>query len=107
MRTLLRALALGLAMGSLVAAGAVAQTPPRDPNMPDPRTVPPEKMAPEEPKATGPTGETLSEKLNRTEGVIKPPPIGDGEAVLPPPRMPNMPVITPPGTLPSDPVQPK
>ena len=105
MRTVLRATAIGLVIGGLVAANALAQTQPRDPNRPDPRTVPPEKMA--EPNATGSTGETLSDKLERSDGVIKPPPTGDTEAVLPPPRMPNMPVIRPPGTSPSDPVQPK
>lgn len=101
--------ALILGLSGFMAAGALAQTQPRDPNMPDPMTVPAEKMAPQEPSATGSTrtGETLSEKLRQSEGVIKPPAIGDNEAVVPPPQVPDMPVIRPPGMSPSDPVQPK
>ena len=95
----------GLILGGLLAtSAAVAQMQPRDPNMPDPRNVPAEKM---DPGTTGSTGGTLSDRLERSEGVIKPPPTGDNEAVVPPPRNPSMPVITPPGTSPTDPVQPK
>ena|SRR5919112_2116429 len=92
----------------MLATPALAQTQPRDPNMPSPNNVPAEKMAPD-PGTTGSTGSggTLSEKLNRNEGVIKPPATGDTEAVVPPPQVPDMPVIKPPGTSPSDPVQPK
>jgi len=52
---------------------ALAQSPiqPRDPNMPDPKTTIPEKIRPEEPDTTGSTG-NLSDKLSRSEGVIKP-----------------------------------
>jgi hypothetical protein len=97
----------GLVLGGLLATSAWAQMQPRDPNMPDPKTVPAEKIEPQEPGTTGSTGGTLSDRLERSEGVIKPPPVGDSEAVVPPPRMPSMPVITPPGTSPTDPVQPK
>ena len=94
--------------GGMLATPVFAQTQPRDPNMPDPKSVPAEKMAPD-PGTTGSTGSggTLSERLDRSDGVIKPPATGDTEAVVPPPQMPNMPVIRPPGTSPSDPVQPK
>ena len=105
----------GLAVIALagMTATALAQAPsaPRDPNMPDPKTVPAEKMAPEmtprDPGSTGSTG-TLSDKLEKSDGVIKPPPMGSEMVVRPPVSNPNsMPVITPPGTSPSDPVQPK
>jgi hypothetical protein len=96
-----------VALTAFLASGAFAQTPPRDPNMPDPKATIPEKIAPEEPGTTGSTGQTLSDKLQQGEGVIKPPATGDNEAVMPPQQMPSMPVITPPGTSPSDPVQPK
>ena len=104
---LLRLLGTVVALGGLT-AGVVAQTPPRDPNMPDPKSVPAEKMAPDI-GSTGSTssGRTLSDRLERSDGVLKPPAVGDSEAVVPPPRMPDMPVITPPGTSPTDPIQPK
>src|SRR4051812_13306714 len=62
------------ALGGMMLAAAVAQTPapPRDPNMPDPKTVPPEKIAP--PLTTGSIGQTLSDKLGKSDGVITPPP---------------------------------
>jgi hypothetical protein len=99
-----------LALAGLTAT-AFAQAPSarRDPNMPDPKTVPAEKIRPQEPGSTGSTGgQTLSERLEQTEGVIKPPPMGSEMVVRPPVANPNsMPVITPPGTSPSDPIQPK
>ena len=56
----------GLAVIALagMTATALAQAPaaPRDPNMPDPKTVPAEKMAPQDPGSTGSTG-TLSDCL--------------------------------------------
>jgi hypothetical protein len=98
-----------LALASFSAtAFAQAPTAPRDPNMPDPSTVPAEKIRPQEPGSTGSTGGTLSDKLEKSDGVIKPPPMGSEMVVRPPVSNPNaMPVITPPGTSPSDPVQPK
>jgi hypothetical protein len=97
-----------LALGALASTAALAQMQPRDPNMPDPKTVPPEKMAPpRDPGSTGSTG-TLSDKLEKSDGVIKPPPMGSEMVVRPPVSNPSaMPVITPPGTSSSDPVQPK
>ena len=94
-----------------LATAALAQAPaqPRDPNMPDPKTVPAEKIAPQEPGSTGSTGPSLSDKLQASEGVIRPPTTATPEmTVRPPVPNPNStPVITPPGTSPSDPVQPK
>ena len=97
-----------LALAGLATA-ALAQTQPRDPNMPDPKTVPAEKIRPQEPGSTGSTGPSLSDKLQASDGVIKPPATGTPEmTVRPPVPNPNStPVITPPGTSPSDPVQPK
>jgi hypothetical protein len=106
MTTAKRILAI-VALSGVMAASAVAQTHPRDPNMPDPKTTIPEKVEPQDPGTTGSTGQTLSDKLQQNEGVLKPPATGDTEAVVPPPQMPSMPVIKPPGTSPSDPVQPK
>ena len=102
---------LGVAALALVGftTAALAQMQPRDPNMPDPKTVPAEKIRPQEPGSTGSTGPSLSDKLQASEGVIKPPATGTPEmTVRPPVPNPNStPVITPPGTSPSDPVQPK
>jgi hypothetical protein len=93
------------------ATAALAQTPaqPRDPNMPDPKTVPAEKIRPQEPGSTGSTGPSLSDKLQASEGVIRPPETATPDmTVRPPVPNPNStPVITPPGTSPFDPVQPK
>jgi hypothetical protein len=97
-----------VALSGVMAASASAQIQPRDPNMPDPQTTIPDKLAPQEPGSTGSTGGNLSDRLERTEGVIRPPATGDGEAVIPtPPAAGAMPVIPPPGTSPTDPVQPK
>lgn len=96
-----------VALSGFMAASALAQTQPRDPNMPDPRSTIPEKVDPEGPGTTGSTGQTLSDKLEQSEGVLKPPATGDTEAVVPPAQTPRMPVIKPQGTSPSDPVQPK
>ena len=86
------------------ATGASAQTlqAPRDPNMPDPRNVPPEKIAPQDPNATGTTSEgggNLTERLDRTDGVIKPPANVDPGIVTraPVPDPNTTPVIRPQG----------
>jgi hypothetical protein len=105
-----RTLAAGLALSGMLATGSLAQTQPRDPNMPNPNTVPAEKMAPDM-GTTGSTGsgETLSDRLSRTDGVIKPPVTGTPDMTVPAP-VPNpgtTPVIPPPGTSPTDPIQPK
>jgi hypothetical protein len=97
------------ALGGMMLAAAVAQTPApsRDPNMPDPKTVPPEKIAP--PLTTGSIGQTLSDKLGKSDGVITPPSSGDADMRVKPP-VPNpdkMPVLPPPGRSPTDPIQPK
>jgi hypothetical protein len=98
------------ALGGFAMSAAVAQSPapPRDPNMPDPKNVPAEKVAPPLSDSTNATGQTLSDKLEKTEGVITPPPMGSGMVVQPPvPNPGTTPVIPPPGSSPTDPVQPK
>ena len=89
----------------LVATGsaALAQAPvpqQQAPNMPAANETIPEKIAPNEPSTTGATGGTLSEKLEASDGVIKPPTNMDPEMAVPAP-VPNpgtTPVIPPPGS---------
>jgi hypothetical protein len=98
----------------LVVSGVApsAQTRQQAPNMPPPDTTIPEKIKPQDPSATGSTGagESLSEKLESTEGVIKPPSGIDPEITTPAP-VPNpgtTPVIPPPGSPGGNPaVRPK
>jgi hypothetical protein len=97
--------------GSLVAAASAQTTvQPRDPNMPAPQNTIPEKM--EEPSTTGTVGpnDTLSEKLEATDGVIRPPSNIAPDMTVPAP-VPNpgtTPVIPPPGSPGGDPsIQPR
>jgi hypothetical protein len=92
---------LGVATALALTGTALAQVPaqPRDPNMPDPKTTIPEKIETDVPPVTGST-ETLSERLDRTDGVIRP-----REGAAPDMRVPapvpnpgTTPVIPPPGT---------
>jgi len=58
---------------ALCGSGALAQVPTlpqQAPNMPEAKDVPAEKVAPGEPLGTG---STLSDKLRRSDGVIRPP----------------------------------
>lgn len=91
----------GVALAMVLTSGlALAQaTGPRDPNMPDPRNVPAEKIKPEMPLSTGTPGSTLSERLEKSDGVIKPQGDPDpGITVRPPvPNPGTTPVIPPPG----------
>lgn len=65
----------------------------RDPSVPGPQNTVPEKM-----DSTRPT-ETLSDRLERSDGVIKPPDVGSGMTVRPPvPDPGTTPVIPPPGS---------
>lgn len=80
------------------------QPQPRDPNMPAPQNTIPEKI-----DQTGTTG-TLSERLEKSDGVIRPnASIDPGIAVRPPvPEPGTTPVIRPPGSPGGDQsVQPK
>ena len=97
--------ATAAALGALVvpaAAPAIAQQarPPVLPQAPDPRTDVPEKV---DPRPLAPSDEstgTLSDKLNRSRGVIAPPANVDPAIRVPAP-VPDpgtTPVIPPPGT---------
>ena len=76
--------------------------PPQAPNMPPTDQVIPEKIAPQEPSSTGTVGSgaTLSDKLEATDGVIRPPSNIDPEitAPAPVPDPGTTPVIRPPGS---------
>lgn len=89
------ALAGALSFG--IAAGAAAQTPvqpqPKDPNMPAPHNTVPEKLEGRPGDTTG----SLSDRLERSDGVIKPPTGGAGRTITPPDTG-TMPVIPPPGS---------
>lgn len=75
------------------------------PNMPPLQQMPPEKVdpkgiQPEDPSSTGSTGKSLSEKLEQSDGVIRPPATGTPDMTVPAP-VPNpgtTPVIPPPGS---------
>ena len=87
-------------------------TVPRPPQTPGP-TPPPTPTPSPGPNTPGspaiPRGETLSEHLDRTDGVIRPPPVGDPDIVQQPPDTnATIKVIPPPGEPGGDPnVQPK
>ena len=101
---------------SVTSLAAVAQTPPSQtsPNMPDRTQTIPEKVEPpvQDPRSTAPAqpAESLSERLDKTDGVITPPADLDPEMSVKPPLQErgNMPVIVPPGSAGGDPnVTPK
>lgn len=102
--------AAGAVMAMGLATAALAQTPvkpqPADPNMPSMQNTVPEKV---EPNSTGATG-TLSDRLNKSDGVIKPRSDVDPgiTTITPAPHAGTMPVIPPPGSPGGNPnVQPK
>lgn len=82
------------------AIGAAAQTPvqpqPKDPNMPAPHRTVPDKIEGRPGDATGSTG-TLSDKLQKSDGVIRPPDVGGGRTITPPDTG-TTPVLPPAGT---------
>jgi hypothetical protein len=87
------------ALGLGAPAMAQVQAPPSPPPVaPPPTTTVPEKIAP--PLQDDMTGTTLSDKLNRSDGVIKPPAGVDPEIHAPVPegKTGRMPVIPPPGS---------
>lgn len=92
----------GLAAATLLgfATAASAQTPvqpqPKDPNMPGQHNTLPEKIDRKPADATGSTN-TLSDRLERTDGVIRPNDTGAGRTITPPDTG-TMPVVPPAGT---------
>ena len=102
----LRYLVAGCMAAGLAGSALAQDLPPQQqaPNMPGPRATIPEKVDPplRDPSSTGTTGSsgTLSDKLEQSEGVIRPPsdiaPDMTVPAPVPNPR--TTPVIPPPGS---------
>jgi len=100
-----RSLVLSLALAGSVTA-AMAQNPDvlnqQAPNMPPLQQMPPEKIEPEgalSPQDPSSTGSTLSDRLEQSDGVIRPPETSAPDITVPAP-VPNpgtTPVIPPPG----------
>lgn len=91
----------GLAVAAF-SVSALAQTPvqpqPRDTNMPGQQNTVPEKMETRSGESTGSTG-TLSDKLQKSDGVITPPDTSPSMDVpAPAPNSSTMPIIPPAGT---------
>ena len=111
-----RSLAVGFALTVtiLVAQPAAGQNTPRNPSAPlkidPPACLDQERLRPEDGNARQPDGSApnLSEKLERSEGVICPPARVDPEIDVVPPAGGRTPVIAPPGSPGGDPnVRPK
>ncbi|GAA0252385.1 hypothetical protein LNAOJCKE_2958 [Methylorubrum aminovorans] len=93
---------LGAALLGLMSTAVLAQDPSvpqrgqdSDPKLPPPQEQVPEKVRPE----SGNSGASLSEKLEKSDGVIKPPAGVDPEikTIAPEPTPNSTPVIKPPG----------
>jgi hypothetical protein len=87
----------------LATLGSVAAQAPRDPSPGTSAPTGPGAMPRSDTPAPGGPGdnagrpsESLSERLDRTDGVLPPPPSGDSETVIRPPNVGTMPVIPPP-----------
>lgn len=105
-----RVLVLSTILAGCLGTAALAQNPSvlnqQAPNMPLPHQMPAEKIEPDSklsgsngPSETGSTN-TLSDKLERTDGVIRPPETATPDITVPAP-VPNpgtTPVIPPPGS---------
>jgi hypothetical protein len=105
-----RVLVLSMIMAGGLLTAASAQNPEvlqqQAPNMPPLERMPPEKIEPSDPSSTGQdpsaTGSTqsLSDKLQQSDGVIRPPETGAPDITVPAP-VPDpgtTPVIPPPGS---------
>jgi hypothetical protein len=100
-RTVARIAAAAFATGLACGAAFAQEKNVRDPNMPDPKTTVPEKVAPplkDETTGTIKEGGNLSKQLNASDGVIHPPANVDPEMRVPAPNTGTMPVIPPPGS---------
>ncbi|RVU18106.1 hypothetical protein [Methylobacterium oryzihabitans] len=99
-----------LLLTGITATAALAQSPDvplrgrdRDPNLPPLNQTIPEKVRPQEPTSEkgDTTGSTLSDKLQQSDGVIKPPATGAPDmSVTPPEPNPNSTPVIRPGELP-------
>jgi len=88
-----------LAGGFTAASAQAPNLQQQAPNMPAPQDMPAEKIDRDDPLATGSTG-NLSDRLERTDGVIRPPTTATPDMTVPAP-VPDpgtTPVIPPPGT---------
>lgn len=106
-----RILVLFLTMAGGINA-VMAQNHQQTPNMPLPQQVPAEKVEPQgiQPEEPSSTGSTLSDKLEKSDGVIRPPETGgpDIRVPAPVPDPGTTPVIPPPGSPGGNPyVEPK
>lgn len=99
-RHIMRALAGAGALTMVSTMAALAQTPvqpqPTAPNMPAPHSTVPDKIEGRPGDTTGSTG-TLSDRLERSDGVIQPPATGTGRTLTPPDTG-TTPVIPPAGS---------
>jgi hypothetical protein len=97
---------LALLLGTGFVVAQERQTPPPDPKA----CAPGDRLQPGSPNPSAPsvtTGESLSDRLARTDGVICPPNV-DAEIRAPTPDAGKTPVIPPPGSPGGDPsVRPK
>lgn len=99
-RSLVTAAVTAAALGIGTAALAQVRGQPAAPNMPAPGTTIPEKVDPPLGRDPSATGTTLSDRLESTGGVIKPPSNAAPDMTVPAP-VPNpgtTPVIPPPGS---------
>jgi hypothetical protein len=101
--------AIGLWLALAVACGPALAQQERPPARIDPKACAPDEHMhpkPAPPTTTG-AGESLSDKLARTDGVLCPPPV-DPQMATPPPAGGALQVIPPPGSPGGDPdVRPK
>ena len=103
------ALAAGLVLAALAALPCGAQsTAPQCPQAQGPQTAQPRNGSAPQPADRADQNQNLSEKLDRSEGIICPPANVDPQIDTPPPAGGKTPVIPPPGSPGGDPtVRPK
>ncbi|HUC66371.1 MAG TPA: hypothetical protein VMA53_13120 [Stellaceae bacterium] len=105
MRSTLPYLLAGLLLGAGLVPGAVAQ----ERNSPQSQpTPPPSRGSPGSNSGSDQSPRSPSDELNRSGGVLQPPPTPDAGVVSPPSEgSSDMPVIPPPGTSGNPKMQPK
>lgn len=92
--------AFGIALGGAASAQTPVQQQPRDPNMPAVQNTLPEKIEGRKVDSTGSVG-TLSDRLEVSDGVIKPPAnIAPDMTVRPPVADPGTTIVIPPAGTP-------
>ena len=109
--TLVAAVLLAGTVASRAQSSPPTASPQESPATPHPQMTIPEKINPppgNETTGAGPQRENPSDRLNRSEGVVKSPTDTDPGLVKPAPNVGTTPVIPPPGTPGGDPtVRPK